>query len=83
MRFDDERVPLSEVLSQAMAAEKAAADFYTALVPLFPGKNTITRMLGYMAHMERGHYALLADEQAQAEELENAGEAWPMFHIGP
>jgi rubrerythrin len=83
VRYEDESVPLTAVLTQAMAAEQAAHDFYTAVVPLFPEHGPIQRTLAYLARMELGHYKLLEDERAAAQDVEDAEDACPMFHVGP
>ncbi len=78
-----EETAISEVLTQAMEAEKAAYDFYTRLVPRLPPEDNLRRMVNYLARMELGHYNLLRSERDSADDLEQADDVWPMFHIGP
>jgi len=83
LELPSEEVPLSEVLWQAMQAEKAAEEFYTQLAEQFAPESQEKKMLIYIAAMERGHYRLLDQEREIALRFEEADFAWPMTHLGP
>lgn len=83
LELPGEEVPLSEVLWQAMQAEKAAEDFYTQLAEQFAPESGERKMLIYIAAMERGHYRLLDQEREIALRFEEADFTWPMTHLGP
>ena len=79
---DDEDVPISTLVSQAMHAEQAAQEFYKALATQFDDP-TIAHMLEYFADMELGHYRILQTEKESMERFEEADVYWPMVHAGP
>lgn len=79
---DDEDIPISKVLGQAMNAEQAAHDFYLGLAKRFEDK-TVKNMLQYFAKMETGHYKLLEQEKESVEWFEQSDVYWPMIHAGP
>jgi len=79
---DDEHIPISDVLNQAMQAEQAAHDFYLALSERYDDK-TIKNMLHYFADMETGHYHTLKQEKESMEWFEQSDVYWPMIHAGP
>jgi rubrerythrin len=81
--FRDERVPLSEVFVQAMAAEQAAHDFYLQLAELFADDPEKKNLLLYFSMMEMGHFKLLDLEKESLERLEEYGEEQEMIHVGP
>ena len=83
LRVTDERMPISEVMSAGMDAEKAAHDFYTQLAQRFEGDPEVKNALSYIASMEMGHYRLLEVEWENARRLEDVDFEWPMMHIGP
>jgi rubrerythrin len=83
IEYEDETVPVSKVLGQAMEAEMAAHDFYNSMVPLFPDNKGTQSMLKYIAGMELGHYKILEIEKKSAAEIEDADVVWPMIHLGP
>ncbi len=78
----DERIPLSELLSQAMAAEEAAHEFYNGLAARID-RAPAQKMLRYFATMELGHYRLLEIEKKNLEAFEDFDAHWPMMHAGP
>jgi rubrerythrin len=75
--------PVSEVLASAMAAEKAAEDFYASFAARFPTGSDQGWLLIYFASMEKGHYQLLENEKALMEKEEYFDTDWPMMHVGP
>ncbi len=78
----NERIAMSELLSQAMAAEKAAQEFYLSFAK-HVGKSNFAITLGYFAMMEEGHYELLKREKAAEEEFEAYDDFNPGMHLGP
>lgn len=94
IHFDTETVPLSDVLGQAMRAEKAAFEFYTGMARLFDDEpedgyygfskaTSVKEMLHYVASMEMGHFRILEIEQQSAKEKEQYEVYWDMTHLGP
>jgi rubrerythrin len=83
IKMEEAKVPVSEVLQRAMAAEKAAHDFYTSMVALFSPDKGMQSMLTHIARMELGHYKILELEKESAVEIEDTDVVWPMIHIGP
>ena len=81
--LQDKAAALSELLRQAMAAEKAAHDFYTALSGRYDEDSATKRAVLYMAKMAMGHYRILEIEEASEREFEMAGDYSPMIHVGP
>ena len=79
---EDENIPISKVLTQAMAAEQAAHDFYLALSERYED-TTVKNMLHYFADMETGHYNILKQEKESMEWFEQSDVYWPMIHAGP
>lgn len=75
-------VPVSEIVEQAMVAEKAAQEFYSSLSELFDEKET-REMLKILSRMEKNHYVLLEAELENIRTLEEYEAAWPMMHAGP
>ena len=51
-----------EVIELAMGAELAARDYYISLKDLFGEDPVTSRVLGYLADMELGHYRMLEHE---------------------
>jgi len=82
MKDWDENIPVSEVLTSAMAAETAASEFYAALAERFEDKES-KDLLNYLSKMEKGHYRILEVERSNAEEFEDYDSMWPMMHAGP
>ena len=78
-----EQVPITGILSQAMAAEKAASEFYAAMAERWAKGSEARDMLMYFAKMEMGHYRLLETEMAAAAEFEEFDSVWPLMHAGP
>ena len=93
--IESETVPISDVIAMAMAAEKAAQEFYTSLADRLPpenetgeggvpdGRSSVRGMLLYIASMELGHYRLLEVEAQNAAENEQYEIVWDMTHLGP
>jgi rubrerythrin len=75
--------PVSEVIASAMAAEKAAQDFYLSFAGMFPPDSDQSWLLIYFSNMEKGHYQLLDTEKALMEKDEYFDTNWPMMHVGP
>jgi rubrerythrin len=78
-----EQVPISAVLEQAMAAEKAASEFYLDISERFPEGSDARDMMVYFSRMETGHYNLLKTERDTAAEFEEFDQYWPLMHAGP
>jgi rubrerythrin len=78
-----ERVPISILFQQAMAAEKAASEFYASMAGLFEEDHEARDMLTYFSRMEMGHYNILETEMDAASAFEDFDEMWPMMHAGP
>jgi rubrerythrin len=76
-------VMASDVLDQAMVAEKAASDFYLALSEMFQKDHETENMLSYLSKMETGHYNLLQTERDRLMIAEDYEFEWPMMHAGP
>jgi rubrerythrin len=83
IRFGDEMVPLSEIIAQAMKAERAAHDFYLQLADLFGDDIEKKNLLLYFSMMEMGHYKLLELEKSNLERLEEFGQEQELIHLGP
>jgi rubrerythrin len=93
--IESETVPISDVIGMAMAAEKAASEFYTSLAERLPEEaeqktevemesgSSVKEMLLYIASMEMGHYRLLETEEQNAKENEQYEIIWDMTHLGP
>jgi rubrerythrin len=77
------QIMVSEVISQAMDAEKAASDFYLALSELYKHDDETRRTLRYLSDMEMGHYNLLETENRRLREEENYEIEWELMHAGP
>lgn len=78
-----EQVSLSEVFSQAMAAEKAASEFYTSFAMRFEEGHEARTMLTNFSTMEMGHFNILKTERDAARDFEDFDNEWPMMHAGP
>jgi rubrerythrin len=78
-----EDTPMSKLLSDAMAAEQNASEFYKKLASRFEEGCKIHNTLIYFADMELGHYKILETEKESMERFEEADVYWPMVHIGP
>jgi rubrerythrin len=83
IRFEQEIVPISAILSQAMNAEKAAHDFYLGLSKRYEEDETIRKTLVYFSKMEMGHYNLLQAERENVLQFEDFDVELPMAHMGP
>ncbi len=83
IEIHDERVKLSEVLEQAMAAELAAHEFYKDLSKRFDHNPGIKNTLLQLSEMEIKHYEILKEEKENAEKSEDAEIDWGMIHVGP
>ena len=82
IEIQNDDIPISQLLIQAMKAEKNASEFYRELAELFDDidvKNALT----YIASMEIGHYKLIETEKEIAQQFEAFDYEWPMMHIGP
>ncbi len=83
IRVSDEQVPLSEVIAQAMKAEKAAHEFYLQLDERFNDDADKKNLLLYFAMMEMGHFKLLDLEKGSLERLEEYSQEQELIHLGP
>jgi len=79
---ENEDIPISKVLDQAMAAEKAAHDFYLGLSERYDD-SSVKNMLHYFADMETGHYQMIKQEKESMQWFEQSDVYWPMIHAGP
>lgn len=77
-----ENTPISDVLQDAMNAEKSAHDFYLGIAERYHNKPEIEKMLIYIAKMEMGHYRLIEIERENAEKFEGYNMDFPLMHIG-
>ena len=77
-----EGIPMTELLQQAMDAEKAAQEFYMDFAK-YVGTSPFAVTLGYFARMEEGHYELLKREKAAEDEFETYDDFNPAMHLGP
>ena len=75
-------VQASSILTQAMEAEQAAADFYESLSDRFDD-NEIRSTLIYISRMEITHYRLLEIERDHLQSTEDYEMEWEMMHAGP
>jgi len=82
-RFEDEMVPLSKIIAQAMKAEQAAHDFYLQLADRFGSDVEKKNLLLYFSMMEMGHYKLLDLEKSNLERLEEFSQEQELIHLGP
>jgi rubrerythrin len=82
LRIPDERVPVSEVIESAMAAELAAQEFYNAFAERFDDVPDLKRTLIFFATMELGHYKILEIEKENVDKFEEYDDYWPMMHMG-
>ncbi len=78
-----EHVPISHIINDAMKAERAAAQFYSAFAKRYTQDKEVRDMLNYFASMESMHYELLEKEKGTADRLEQYDDIWPMMHAGP
>ena len=78
----EEETSLSEIISQAMEAEKAAAEFYREMEKELQNEKQ-KAMARYLSSMEESHYHLLKSEQEIAYNFELYDEVHEMMHVGP
>lgn len=83
IKIAKETLPVSEVLWAAMAAEKAAHDFYLEISRHFAADSEQHKLLLHIASMEMGHYHLLNLERDNALRTEDFEVTLPMVHVGP
>jgi rubrerythrin len=83
VHLPSEHLPLSEVFTQAMTAERAASEFYASFAQRFEEGDDARTMLNYFSKMEMGHYNLLETERDSARDFEEFDDQWPMMHAGP
>ena len=73
---------LSEILKNAMEAEKIASEFYKEMEESAEGENE-KAMARYLSSMEESHYYLLKSELEIAYNFELYDEVHDMMHVGP
>ena len=78
-----EKIPLSQLLAQAMKSEESASQFYKSLANRFEAGTKIQNTLLYFSDMEIGHYKILKMEKESMERFEEGDVYWPMVHVGP
>ncbi len=83
IKIEKETMPVSDVLWAAMAAEKAAHDFYLEIARYYNQESEQHKLLLHIASMEMGHYHLLNLERENALRTEDYEITLPMVHIGP
>ncbi len=84
IKIDNENIRLSDILSQAMKAEKEAKEFYEELAKLYYDRDkNLYKSIKYIAMMEDVHYSILDAEKSFVEGFEDVDIEWPMIHIGP
>ncbi len=84
IKVSGENMPISELIRQAMAAEKAAQDFYINFSKyIIKANKDFALTLMYFAKMEEGHYELLKRELESAEQFEAYDDFNPGMHLGP
>jgi rubrerythrin len=83
LSIPNEQVPLSTIFTKAMAAEKAAAEFYAAMAERWGKGSEPYDMLMYFSRMETGHYRILETERDAAADFEEFDQVWPLMHAGP
>mgnify|MGYP001277067630 CR=1 FL=1 len=74
---------ISAILGEAMKAEAAARNFYSAMADLFKKEKQIQKSLKFLSKMEDGHYKLLEIERDNARYFEDYEEGWELMHVGP
>lgn len=78
----DEMMPISEVFSMAINAERAAYDFYIELARLYEKNPKLKKTIEYVATMEMGHYKLIEIEKDNIKKFEDFDVYLPMIHVG-
>ena len=78
----DEMMPISDIFSMAMNAEKSAYDFYVELAMLYESNPKLKKTIEYVATMEMGHYKLIEIEKDNIEKFEDFDVYLPMIHVG-
>ena len=73
---------ISDMITQAMEAEKKASDFYKNLEKKFETEEEKS-MARYLSHMEESHYYLLKSELELSHNFELYDEVHMMMHVGP
>ena len=73
---------ISDMITQAMEAEKKASDFYKKLEENFAEEEEKS-MARYLSHMEESHYYLLKSELELSHNFELYDEVHMMMHVGP
>lgn len=74
---------LGDIFSQAIEAEEAACDFYTAFAEKYKKESYLYKFLLYIASMEKGHAKLLEIELDNIQAFEDRDFIWSMAHVGP
>ncbi len=78
----DEDKPLTELLKQAMKAEKNAQEYHQSLVERFDD-NSKAQIAKYLSNMEKTHYSIIENEFEAVREFENFDEFNKLMHAGP
>ncbi len=82
VQVESETQLISEIIENAMEAEKAATEFYTALASKYDDERKI-KICKILASMEEVHYRILSQELANVKDFESYDEPWEMMHAGP
>jgi rubrerythrin len=83
IKITSDEMPMSDLLIEAMKAEKYASDFYKSLAGRFEEGTKINNTLLYFSDMEIGHLKILQMEKESMERFEESDVYWPMVHAGP
>lgn len=82
INLENNNTPVSQILQDAMQAEKNAHDFYLGISERYDKKPDVQKMLIYIAKMEMGHFHLVEIEKENAEKFEGYNMDYPLMHIG-
>lgn len=82
VKVSGKHVMASDIMFQAMGAEKAASEFYGLLAERLQDEDK-KRTMHYLSSMEMGHYRLLELEREQLSATEDYEFEWEMMHAGP
>jgi rubrerythrin len=82
LKITDEMMPITEIFSMSMNAEKAAHDFYMEISKLYDNNPNLKKTIEYIATMEMGHYKLLEIEKDNMERFEDFDVYSSMLHVG-
>lgn len=81
----DDSTPVTDIIEQAMKAERGARDFYLSMARMAEaeGNTELSVWLNYLANMEKSHYFVLEGELEMARNFNEFDTYWEMMHAGP